>query len=581
MIPRRLPDHIINQIAAGEVVGAPSSVVKELLENALDAGASRIDITIEHAGMALIRVKDNGHGIQKDHLPLIVQQHTTSKMPDNCIETVTTLGFRGEALPSIGAVSRMTVTSKTALNDAWSLTLDAGKSSQVTPASLDEGTCVEVTNIFYPTPARLKFLKSPATETHANVTQVQHLALAAPHAHISLRTENKTLLNLSPGTSDPYKERAGAVLHTHEDLVPLSFSTNQASLKGFVGVPTHNRRTSDRMFFLVNNRCCSNRAFLTSARYAFGDLIPKGRFPVAALWLEVPQEDVDVNAHPSKMDVRFRNPQHIRHLIETAINEQLNRLEPHTSQELSEKIIASLHPFTPPSAPHTSAPSFSVPLTHTFTPLRATQTHTQAPTYTTPVEEPKTIPLLGFPRCQLHKTYIISEVPDAIIITDQHAAHERIVYEDMKQKAYSNTVASQTLLAPIVLQLSETESAVLQPLHHHLERWGFALEFSTNGVVVSCVPADLKSVNIAKVVEDFFSEIITQDTSKAPEEALHALCSTTACHTSIRAGQDLSLHEMSDLLRTIERTPAASQCNHGRPTHIRLSKTDMDLLFER
>ena len=590
MTLRRLPEHIINQIAAGEVVGAPVSVVKELVENALDADASVIDVTIHDAGTTLIRVTDNGHGIAREDLPLAVQPHTTSKMPSDRIELVTTMGFRGEALASIGAVSRMTITSKHhSAHEAWALILDAGSLHQPQPATLAEGTCINVENLFYPTPARLKFLKSPAMETQAIAACIQHLSLAAPHIHFSLHTERKTLLNLVPTAQDTRPQRVYAILNTKDDVLPIEFSTENTSVAGFIGVPTLNRRTSDRLFFLVNNRCCQNRQLFTATRYAFGDLIPKGRFPVGVIWLSLPCEDVDVNAHPSKMDVRFRNPQHIRFLLENAIREQLDKLAPHTSQELTHQALESMHIIAPQSPPATARTSFfsSTPPSS----LQRPRFSAVAPEAPRPYADPTPAqrfsaqdsslgPPLGFPRCQLYKTFIVSEAPDALIITDQHAAHERLVYEDMKAQLTSS-LAAQTLLAPIAIALSETEQQALLPLEPLLAQWGFGLQMHNDKVIITQVPAALKNSDVAQIVQDFFSEILAQGTSRAPEEALHALCSTAACHTSIRAGQTLSLQEMGDLLRGIERTPEASQCNHGRPTHIRLSKSDINRLFDR
>ena len=586
MTLRRLPNHIINQIAAGEVVGAPVSVVKELVENALDANASTIDITINNGGMTLIRVTDNGCGIDHNDLPLAVQPHTTSKMPTDRIEAVTTMGFRGEALASIGAVSRMTITSKHhTAHEAWALILDAGSHSAPQPATLAEGTCINVENLFYPTPARLKFLKSAATETHAIVSCIHHLSLAAPHIHFTLRTENKTLLDFAPSSQE---DRVFSVLNTKEDTLKVDFNTEDTAATGFVGVPTLNRRTSDRLFFLVNNRCCQNRQLFTATRYAFGDLIPKGRFPVGVLWLSLPCEDVDVNAHPSKMDVRFRNPQHIRFLIEHAIKEQLDKLAPQTSQELAHQALESMKIIMPQASKPTHSSFFPSSRTPSFRPAyppsqqqqqqqqqQATRTP-QAP----PPQEPTTAPPLGFPRCQIYKTYIVSEAPDALIITDQHAAHERIVYEEMKAQL-TGGLAAQALLVPIALPLSETEQNVLWPMEPFLAQWGFGLQKNADAIIVTHTPAALKNSDVAKIVQDFFSEILAQDTSRTPQEALHALCSTAACHTSIRAGQTLSIQEMSDLLRSIERTPEASQCNHGRPTHIRLSRPDINKLFDR
>lgn len=588
MTLRRLPDHIINQIAAGEVVAAPANAVKELVENALDAKASAIDITIHNGGMALVRVTDNGCGIAHDDLSLAVQPHTTSKMPTDRFDAITTMGFRGEALASIGAVSRMTVTSKHhQAQEAWALVLDAGSLQKTQPATLAEGTRINVENLFYPTPARLKFLKSPATETQSVVSCVQHLALSAPHVHFTLHTENKTILELAPAKDQALAQRVFSVLNTKDDILPIDFSANETSVKGFIGVPTLNRRTSDKLFFLVNNRCCKNRQLFTAARYAFGDLIPKGRFPVGVLWLSLPGEDVDVNAHPSKTDVRFRNPQHIRFLIEHAITEQLDKLAPHTNQALAYQALDSMNIIAPqkqrsygPSFFAQKSTSFFQKPQHAPAHVRAHTPQTAVPSPAPPPQEPPSTPPLGFARCQLYKTYIVSEAPDALIITDQHAAHERIVYEDMKAQLVKG-FSAQTLLAPIVIPLSPTEQDALQPMESLLEQWGFGLQKQQGKTVVTQAPAALKNSDVFKIIQDFFGEILSQGTSRAPQEALHALCSTTACHNSIRAGQILSLQEMNDLLRSIERTPEASQCNHGRPTHIRLSKSDMHKLFER
>jgi len=581
---RRLPEHLINQIAAGEVVANPASVAKELIENAIDAHATKITITLEHAGIARLCVTDNGQGIHPTDLPRVIESHTTSKMPHDRIDAITTMGFRGEALPSIGAVSHMTITSKVSAEpQAWAITVDAGTATPVMPGSLSAGARVDVRNLFYATPARLKFLKSPATELHHIVDRVMHIALAAPHIHLTIQNEKKVLLDLPACAQNATQERTQQVIGHAPDLVPISFQANGASIEGYIGIPTLNKRTSNHLFFIVNNRCCQNRNLITATRFAYGDRVPKGRFPVGTFWLTLPQEDVDINAHPSKMDVRFRNSGTIRLLIEQAIQEKLEVLPAQTTHTLTHQTIQS---FTPAESPLPRVPSPSIE--HATTkpstssrPYRTPHTHptipyTEVPQQTTTQQAPP----LGFPRCQLYQTYIISEAQDALVITDQHAAHERIVYEDMKRQAQEAQLTAQPLLAPIALTIPTHQTAILQALDPLLRQWGFELRYNPTPTVTQ-VPSVLKDSNIAQIVDDFFQEILAQNMSQAPQDALHALCSTTACHNSIRAGQTLSLQEMSDLLRAIERTPAASQCNHGRPTHIKLSKKDMDRLFDR
>ncbi|MCY4414044.1 MAG: DNA mismatch repair endonuclease MutL [Alphaproteobacteria bacterium] len=586
MTLRRLPDNIINQIAAGEVVGAPSSVIKELVENAIDAKASVIRVHVEQGGITRMTVTDNGCGIAKDDLPLSIKRHTTSKLYDAPLHTIATMGFRGEALPSIGSVSKMTLTSRPEHQDGWSLTVDAGTVHPVAPATANYGTQVDVENLFYATPARLKFLKTPLAETQAIITQLMHLSLAVPHIHITLHTDNKLSLDLPAHPTESVMMRAHDVLKHSSDLVPISFETEISSVHGCVGIPTLNKRTSSHMFFLVNNRCCQNKFLVTSVRYAFGDLIPKGRFPLVALWISLPPEDVDINAHPSKMDVRFRNSQHVRFLLENAIQHHLNALGPRTTQTLTQEALDRFVAIPTTSYTHTPPqPSlFQKPKTSSLESALLASLSEPKP----PLSQEESIQFtkeqhlpLGFPRCQIFKTYIVSESQKGLTITDQHAAHERIVYERMKEDAHNQEVASQTLLAPIALTTTEDESLTLQRTQSHLTQWGFSLENQKGQWLVYRIPSVLKNADMAKVIGDFCSEMLAYGSSHAPEEALHALCSTSACHGSIRAGQELSIHQMSDLLRTIESTPQTSQCNHGRPTHITLSKKDIDHLFDR
>lgn len=568
-----LPDHIINQIAAGEVVQAPFNVVKELVENAIDAKSSFIHVFIEDGGLSRIMVMDNGQGMSEEDLLMAIKRHATSKLESHNIYSVTTRGFRGEALPAIAAVSRLTITSKKQDHPAWSLCLDSGNVVFSKPASSSQGSSVEVSALFHTIPARLKFLKSTLTETQRIISHLSHLALSAPHIHFKLTKDSKDLLDFPPGTP---QERAQHVLKKDVDLRPVNTTIQDTSIHGFIGVPTANKPTSSLMFFLVNNRCCTNKNLITYARIAFGDLIPKGLFPVLVLWLDVPAEDVDINTHPAKLDVRFRNIKNIQSLIIQAINNALLSSPACTSSHLSDLTFHKIrqdnnlahNPYL--SKPTTPLASFDV-----IQPPSPPKNHASF--------QPKLLqePLLGYPKCQIHNTYILTETQEGMILIDQHAAHERIVYETMKNSAVQLMQSKQKLLLPTPLDLTEDQALVLEEWASLLEKWGISAQKKDGKWSIHTLPSLLYQKNIQNIILQFCSQIQQHDLSQAPLDAIHALCSSAACHGSIRAGKVMSHQEMSDLINAMEKLPQSAQCNHGRPTHIRLSKKQMDSLFER
>ncbi len=574
-----LPDHVINQIAAGEVVNAPFSIVKELVENAIDAQASHIQVFIENGGLSSITVTDNGTGMSKEDLLMAIQRHATSKLPSHNIYSVSTCGFRGEALPSIAAVSHITLSSKKNNFPAWSLCLDHGKLIDSCPFSRDEkGTTIEVQNLFHAIPARLKFLKTPLTETQRILSMLTHIALTVPHIKIDLWHQQRNLLSFPPSSR---QERASQALQNKEDILPIQANIKDHLIEGFACVPTFNKKTSAHMFFIVNNRCCHSKLLTSYARMTFGDLIPKGRFPALALWLTLPNEDVDINAHPAKMDVRFRNSSNLHSIITMGLTETLCQMTPNTSTTLSQNIIEKL---TPPLHQSSSQPpSFSQPQPYSKAWAPEAPLPRSIPKPSPSITAPPLLqkPLLGFPKCQLHNTYIVSESDDDIIIIDQHAAHERILYDKMKESAPQMVATQQKLLSPLPLHLDSQEAPIFEQWHHLLKQWGITVAQINEIWSITALPPILQRTDITRIIKDFCEQIIEQQSSVSPLEAIHMFCSSTACHGSIRAGKVLSIHEMQDLITSMEKLSSSAQCNHGRPTHIRLSKKDLHNLFER
>ena len=612
MAIRRLPETLINQIAAGEVVERPAAAVKELVENAIDAGASRIDVGIRDGGRTSITIVDDGCGMTADDLALAVERHATSKLPDGDLMAVATLGFRGEALPSIGAVSRLTLTSRRrGGDDAWSLTIEGGAIAPVVPAAHPPGTRVEVRDLFYAVPARLKFLKAPRTEQDHIEDVLQRLAMAHPEIAFSLSAGEggRTAIRYPAGQGDLGETRLArlaAVLGREfgEAALPVNASRDGLQLGGFVALPTFNRPTAREQYLFVNGRPVRDKLLAGAVRAAYGDLVPRDRHPALALFLEVPASEVDVNVHPAKTEVRFRDSQAVRGLMVGAIRQALAAAGPAVAPAgasvtdfLAARPAATAaasppaggwsaaprggsgggygRPWsTPPSPPRGLAESslgWQAPLTPAGRPMAAET----AP----PADYP-----LGVARAQLHATYIVAETVDGVVLVDQHAAHERIVYEDLKAALLDGErrLPAQGLLMPEVVEVGEGAARRLLARSDELARLGLGLEsFGVGAVLVREVPALLGQADIGALVRDLADQLAELDEAPALRDRLDAVCASLACHGSVRAGRTLSAEEMNALLRRMETMPHAGQCSHGRPTWVELRRADLERLFER
>lgn len=591
----RLTDSVVNQIAAGEVIERPASVVKELVENAIDAGAARIDITTAAGGKNLIRVSDDGSGMAREDLLLSVERHCTSKLADDLMD-IRTLGFRGEALPSIGAVARLSITSRFAETgeDAWQIVIDGGKIDGPRPAALPKGTAVEVSDLFQATPARLKFLKSDRAETNAITEIVKRMAIAYPAIRFSLSGSDRSATNYPAG------DRAGRLAQVLgsefvESALVIDAGREGIGLTGLAGVPTYNRGNGQQQYFQVNGRPVRDKALLGAIRGAYSDVLARDRHPVVALFLDLDPHLVDVNVHPAKADVRFRDPALVRGLVVGAIRQAIAQSQTHGSAERSASLAGHFSAQRNTSgfgwadtgmhtAGRTSGESGF--RTNGFAEAQSSFEGTMpsgqvgdAQTSSEPAMQ--AAHPLGAARAQLHENYIIAQTERGMIIVDQHAAHERIVYEALK-KGMEAGVSSQILLMPEIVDLPEEDVARITELQVEFSRLGLALEaFGPGAVIIRETPAMLGEVDTGALIRDLADEIAEWDSTEGLKTRLEAVAATMACHGSVRSGRQLKAEEMNALLRDMESTPNAGQCNHGRPTFIELSLKDIERLFGR
>ncbi len=605
MAIRQLPPNLVNRIAAGEVVERPASVVKELVENAIDAGARRIDVTATGGGLQLIRVTDDGTGMARDDLALAVERHATSKLGGDDLSHILTLGFRGEALPSIGAVARLSITSRLeGASEASAISVDGGHKAALKPAALSAGTEVEVRDLFYATPARLKFMKSERAETAAIADHVKRLALAHPEVAFSLSNGERTSFRLEacpPGLMDHGLERMGRVLGSDflADALPVSAARDTMAAEGFAGLPTLHRANGLQCYLVVNGRPVRDKLIVGTVRAAYGDLVPRGRYPMLVLFLTVPPEEVDVNVHPAKTELRFRDPNAVRSLLIGALRDALgtagHRATGSLSQSALDRMVRPQHrpAPTPGAAPDTSPRAYmshSRPRGFGFSdkaqaPLEAVSAPSGDTRGTAIVEDEADYPL-GAARAQVQDTFIIAQTADALVIVDQHAAHERLVYERLKH-AYSNGgITRQLLLIPDVVELDGEAVAALLAASNELESLGLVVEaFGQSAIVVREVPALLGTCDVKGLLSDLASALAEAEEDGEGGRVLAArldhVLSTMACHGSVRGGRRLSPDEMNALLRDMEKTPFSGQCNHGRPTYIELKLTDIEKLFSR
>ena len=600
MTIRLLPIELVNRIAAGEVVERPASAVKELVENAIDAGARRIEIALRDGGRSLIAVEDDGEGMTAEELALAVERHATSKLPADDLVHIRTLGFRGEALPSIAAVSRLSIASRKRDADAaWSIAVEGGAKGRPQPAARNAGTRVEVRDLFFATPARLKFLKSPRTELEHAAETVRRLAMAHPGIGFGLADETRSILRLQPAGDDLLADPAAARLSRLGAIMGREFAENALAidaereglrLSGHAGLPTLNRATSDMQFLFVNGRPVRDRLLQGAVRGAYQDFLARDRHPLLALFLELPPEEVDVNVHPAKAEVRFRDPGLVRGLIVGALRHALAEAGHRASTTVA---AAALGAFREPE-PAFGRGGFAQPQ-RSFVPHRLAEAAAAAFAPLAELDRPSAPAApgpastlaaeaypLGAARAQLHETYILAQTADGIVIVDQHAAHERLVYERMKAAIAAEGVARQGLLIPEVVELEEPAVERLVRRAAELAELGLVLEgFGPGAVVVREVPALIAPGNVKAMVRDLADEIAEVGQTVSLKERLEDVCGSMACHGSVRAGRRLAPEEMDALLRLMEATPHSGQCNHGRPTYVELKLADIERLFGR
>jgi DNA mismatch repair protein MutL len=588
---RRLDPLLVDRIAAGEVVERPSSAVKELVENALDAGATRIDVAVEQGGKRLIRVIDDGCGMDEGDLALAIERHATSKIPDGDLTSIATLGFRGEALPSIAAVADLTIETRAmGAPHGCSIRVDAGEKRGLSASNWPRGTKIEARALFAATPARLKFLKTERTETAAIVDVVKRLAMAHPGARFSLSADSGALFDYPP-CGDDSARRIFQILG--EDFAANAFRLEAeregVKLSGLAGLPTYSRGNAQMQYVYVNGRPVRDKLFAGAIRAAYLDFLSHDRHPVVALFIDCDPRSVDVNVHPAKAEVRFADPGLVRGLVVGALKQALAE-KSHRSADTNTRAAIDVlargngAPYRAPAPANWSLPrSPYAPAGLEDQPQAAFDAGApmaDARAHETPAQEPQSP--LGAARAQLHETYIIAQTQDGLVIVDQHAAHERIVYEKLKRQRESAGVARQMLLIPAVVDLDESRMNALAPAIDELAALGLALEtFGPGAVLVRETPALLGEVDCKRLVEDIADILAEEGDARGLSRRLDHVLATCACHHSVRAGRRLSAPEMNALLREMETTPGAGQCNHGRPTYIELKLADIEKLFGR
>ncbi|MCA0422464.1 MAG: DNA mismatch repair endonuclease MutL [Proteobacteria bacterium] len=593
---RRLDPILIDRIAAGEVIERPAAAVKELVENALDAGARRIEVVLEAGGRRLIRVTDDGHGMDAGDLALSVERHATSKLPDGDLTRIMTLGFRGEALPSIASVARLAIETRGAgTPNGWGILVDAGQKEEVRPSAMARGTRIEVRDLFHATPARLKFLKSDRAEALAVSQMLKRLAMANPETRFILAGDNISGFDYAACASgaEGQLQRLGQVLgrEFRDNSVPVSATREGVVLEGFAGLPTYHRATSQEQYLFVNGRPVRDKLLHGAVRGAYQDMMSGDRHAVVALFLTLDPAEVDVNVHPAKAEVRFRDPGLMRGLIVGALRLALTNAGHRAATTGG---IALQRAFQPGPMPHHAAgvapradfdwraSPYAPSVLHE--PPQAGLAMDFAPAAraeTLPAAEPTEFPL-GAARAQLHNTYIVAQTQDGFILVDQHAAHERLVYERLKAARATGGIARQILLIPAVVECEEEMAERLAAAAGELEAIGLVLEgFGPGAVIVREVPSVLAGSDVTAMVRDLGEHLAEWRGADSAAARVDHVLKTFACHHSVRAGRGLRVEEMNALLREMEATPGSGQCNHGRPTWISLSLADIERLFGR
>ena len=564
----RLSEGTINRIAAGEVIERPASVVKELVENALDAGATQIDVAFRGGGKSFIRVTDNGSGMAPEDLALCIERHATSKLSDDNLVDITTLGFRGEALPSIASVSRMSLSSRlNGASEAHVLRIENGQRQDLKPTSLAQGTEIEVRDLFYATPARLKFLKMDRTETAEAADVVRRLALAHPATGFTFVTEERRMIDAP--SNETREARVARILGSEfkENAIAFLGERDGVLVEGFAGLPTYSRAQGNMQFAFVNGRPVRDKLIAGAIRGAYADLMSRARFPALVLFLTCPPDRVDVNVHPAKSEVRFRDGAFVRGLIVSTIRAALASKGMASNTGMARAAVSSFRPVSTYGGFSERQAAFEMDM-----PLAA-------PVAETPSMEEYP---LGAARAQFHDNYIVAQTKSGIVLVDQHAAHERLVYERLKRERAGNGIATQPLLVPQVVELDASDVERLSGALDVLARSGLGLEaFGEGAVLLREIPTALGNADAAGIVKDIADELAELDETTAVEERVNHVLATMACHNSVRSGRKLKPDEMNALLREMEATPNSGQCNHGRPTFVELKLADIERLFGR
>lgn len=606
---RRLPEALVNRIAAGEVVERPASALKELIENSVDAGAHDIAIRLVSGGIDLIEITDDGCGMSPADIALSLERHATSKLPDDAIENVSTMGFRGEALPSIASVSKMTIESRVRGAEGWSRTVDHGRLVGEGPAALPPGTRLRVENLFGNVPARRKFLRSPRAEYAAALDAVKRLAMARPDIGFTLEHDGRRVLRVQPDMERPDRVAALTSAELVENSVGLDFEREGIRLGGIASLPTFNRGVADHQYLFVNGRPVKDRLLIGAVRGAYAEMLARDRHAVVALFLDLPPSEVDVNVHPAKTEVRFREPALIRGMIVSGLRHALDQSGFRAVQRPAADALAGWQqePMPPVATaqgdifvhhqrPVSYQADYSRPAfpalaerRSSFADLGRVEGEDLAPLMGRAAEASEPVPQaarhpLGIARGQVANTYIVAEAEDGLVIVDQHAAHERLVLERMRKAMLEagGTVPSQALLLPQVIELDEPACDRLEARIAELAAFGLDLErFGAAAVLVRAVPAMLGGGDAKGLIEDLADDLTAYDDALSLKERIDHVASTMACHGSVRAGRTLSVAEMNALLREMEITPHSGQCNHGRPTWVKMSLGDVEKLFGR
>ena len=606
---RLLPNDLINKIAAGEVIERPASAVKELVENSIDAGATKIEIIMRNGGRTFISVTDNGCGMSKRDLVLAVERHATSKLPTDNLDSISTLGFRGEALPSIGAVSRLTIKTRSKdMDTGWSINVTGGDIEAVVPSSLKIGTQVEIRDLFYATPARLKFLKTDRTETGRTIEVIRRIAMVNPNISFTLNDGTRTNIRFNGAQGNLPNiqlSRIGEVLGRdfEENSLLIEAEREGFILTGYAGLPTLNKRTSSHQFLFVNGRPVQDKLLYGAVRAAYSDFLAYDRHPFVVLFLNAPGSTLDVNVHPAKSEVRFQEPGLVRGLIIGALKKALLEAGYQTSSTISNAALGILNKSISkisPTGVRSSGQSYKTrePSQNNYLPSSfanseiayghldlnsAPMARTDSPSHQSSesLNEIASFPL-GAAQAQLHKNYIVAQTNEGLVIVDQHAAHERLVYEKMKIDLKEGGIKRQVLLIPEVVDLENVKIQRLLGLKDDFARLGLILEkFGEGAILVREIPSILGDINVKNLVIDIADELEEFGSSTVLEDKLGHICGTIACHSSVRSGRTLRVEEMNALLREMEATPHSGQCNHGRPTYVELKLSDIEKLFGR